>query len=136
MFCNKKKLQCRKKPNKTLQKLIGRLYLSFNSEQIFRANKALLAEVPNILDDITETSVTGNHLLRLLTEQNTLADANTMAFVVQNASADINEKLTEKIVLDRYEGKRISAFPQFLSEHSAETISLGTWEASAFHRYS
>ena len=43
--------------NENLQKLIGRLYLSFNSEQIFRANKALLAEVPNILDDITETSV-------------------------------------------------------------------------------
>lgn len=37
--------------------LIGRLYLSFNSEQIFKANKALLADVPNILDDITETSV-------------------------------------------------------------------------------
>ena len=35
--------------NENLQKLIGRLYLSFNSEQIFRANKALLAEVPNVL---------------------------------------------------------------------------------------
>ena len=43
--------------NENLEKLIGRLYLSFNSEQIFRANKALLAEVPNILDDLTETSV-------------------------------------------------------------------------------
>ena len=37
--------------------LIGRLYLSFNSEQLFKANKAMLADVPNILDDITETSV-------------------------------------------------------------------------------
>lgn len=46
---------------------------------------------------------TGNHLLRILTEQNTLADANTMAFVVQNASADIKEKLTEKIAADRYD---------------------------------
>ena len=36
--------------NENLEKLIGRLFLSFNSEQIFRANKALLAEVPNILD--------------------------------------------------------------------------------------
>ena len=35
------------------------------------------------------TDDTGNHLLRLLTEQNTLADATTMAFVVQNARADI-----------------------------------------------
>ena len=43
--------------NENLEKLIGRLFLSFNSEQIFRANKALLAEVPNILDDLTETSV-------------------------------------------------------------------------------
>ena len=37
--------------------LIGRLYLSFNSEQLFKANKAMLADVPNILDDLTETSV-------------------------------------------------------------------------------
>lgn len=37
--------------------LIGRLYLSFNSEQLFRANKAMLSGVPNILDDITETSI-------------------------------------------------------------------------------
>lgn len=37
--------------------LIGRLYLSFNSEQLFKANKAMLAGVPNILDDITETAV-------------------------------------------------------------------------------
>ena len=49
------------------------------------------------------TDDTGNHLLRLLTEQNTLADANTMVFVVQNASADIKEKLTEKIATDRYD---------------------------------
>ena len=37
--------------------LIGRLYLSFNSEQLFKANKAMLADVPNILDDITETAI-------------------------------------------------------------------------------
>ena len=43
--------------NENLERLIGRLFLSFNSEQIFRANKALLAEVPSILDDLTETSV-------------------------------------------------------------------------------
>lgn len=38
--------------------LLGRLYLSFNCEELFRANKALLADVPNILDDLTETAVT------------------------------------------------------------------------------
>ena len=37
--------------------MIGRLYLSFNSEQLFKANKAMLADVPNILDDITETAI-------------------------------------------------------------------------------
>ena len=37
--------------------LLGRLYLSFNSEELFRANKALLADIPNILDDLTETAV-------------------------------------------------------------------------------
>lgn len=36
--------------------LIGRLYLSINSEEIFRANKQLLSEVPNILDDLKETA--------------------------------------------------------------------------------
>ena len=35
-----------------LSYLIGRLYLSFNSEQIFRENKQLLQTIPNILDDI------------------------------------------------------------------------------------
>ena len=43
--------------NEKLAYLIGRLYLSFNAEQLFRANKALLADVPNILDDFTETAV-------------------------------------------------------------------------------
>lgn len=37
--------------------LLGRLYLSFNCEELFKANKALLADVPNILDDLSETAV-------------------------------------------------------------------------------
>ena len=37
--------------------LLGRLYLSFNSEELFRANKARLADVPNVLDDVNETAV-------------------------------------------------------------------------------
>lgn len=37
--------------------LIGRLYLSFNSEEIFRANKERLRDVPNVLDDVNETAV-------------------------------------------------------------------------------
>ena len=47
--------------NEKLAYLIGRLYLSFNAEQLFRANKALLADVPNILDDLTETAVKEEH---------------------------------------------------------------------------
>lgn len=35
--------------NEKLAFILGRLYLSFNAEQIFQANKALLADVPNIL---------------------------------------------------------------------------------------
>ena len=35
----------------------------------------------------------GNHLIRMLSEQNTLADANTLAFAVLNASDDIKELL-------------------------------------------
>jgi DNA adenine methylase len=43
--------------NEKLAYLVGRLYFSFNSEALFRANKNMLAGVPNILDDITETAV-------------------------------------------------------------------------------
>ena len=43
----------------------------------------------------------GNHLIRMLSEQHTLADANTLAFAVLNASDDIKLKLGEKIVKDQ-----------------------------------
>lgn len=43
--------------SKKLVFLIGRLYFSFNSEQIFKENKELLKGVPNILDDITDTAI-------------------------------------------------------------------------------
>ena len=39
----------------------------------------------------------GNHLIRMLSEQNTLADANTLAFAVLNASNDIKLKLGEEL---------------------------------------
>ena len=44
----------------------------------------------------------GNHLIRMLSEENTLADANTLAFAVLNASDDIKLKLGEKIAKDQY----------------------------------
>lgn len=206
--------------NENLERLIGRLFLSFNSEQIFRANKALLAEVPNILDDLTETSVIientqwndfdlavafyenqvfsfsstgknfaitkkdmtkrfgrliaacarlrnamdlprniydiheklmsigcptapgripltdneddalrvklygriemGNHLIRILSEQNTLADANALASVVLNASDDIKLKLGEKIVKDQYD-----SIPEIVTDIRQMTYDAG-----------
>ena len=36
--------------------LLGRLCLSFNAEELFARNKRLLAEVPNVLDDVWETA--------------------------------------------------------------------------------
>ena len=42
--------------NKKLVFLIGRLYLSINSELIFRQNKERLRNIPNVLDDVLETS--------------------------------------------------------------------------------
>ena len=48
-----KVLQCSQK----LAYLLGRLYFSYNSEQIFKENKMLLKGVPNILDDVTDTAL-------------------------------------------------------------------------------
>ncbi|MCR5844475.1 MAG: DUF4298 domain-containing protein [Oscillospiraceae bacterium] len=42
--------------NQNLDKVIGRLYLSLNAELLFRQNKALLTNTPNILDDLKETA--------------------------------------------------------------------------------
>ena len=42
--------------NKKLVFLIGRLYLSINSELVFRQNKERLRNIPNVLDDVLETS--------------------------------------------------------------------------------
>ena len=39
-----------------LDKVIGRLYLSLNAELLFRQNKELLTNTPNILDDLKETA--------------------------------------------------------------------------------
>ena len=44
----------------------------------------------------------GNHLLFLLTESSTLADANTAAFAVLNASEDIKQELEQNLLHDQY----------------------------------
>lgn len=44
----------------------------------------------------------GRHLLRVLNEENSVADANLLVFVVQNAYEAIRDDLKEKIIADQY----------------------------------
>ena len=44
----------------------------------------------------------GNHLLLTLNEQNSLADANMLAFMVDNAKADFRSKLEQNLLHDQY----------------------------------
>ena len=44
----------------------------------------------------------GNHLLLTLSENNSLADANLLTYIVQNASEDIKETLEQDILYDQY----------------------------------
>jgi DNA adenine methylase len=43
--------------NKNLHRLIGRLYFSVNSEALFKANKELLKNSPDITSNVTETAM-------------------------------------------------------------------------------
>ena len=62
----------------------------------------------------------GNHLIRMLSEQNTLADANTLAFAVLNASDDIKLKLGEKIFKDQY-----GSIPEIVADIRQMTYDAG-----------
>lgn len=62
----------------------------------------------------------GNHLIRILSEENTLADANTLAFAVLNASDDIKLKLGEKIVKDQYD-----SIPEIVADIRQMTYDAG-----------
>lgn len=44
----------------------------------------------------------GNHLLLTLSEDNSLADANLLTYIVQNASEDIKEALEQDVLYDQY----------------------------------
>ena len=44
----------------------------------------------------------GNHLLLTLSEDNSLADANLLTYIVQNASEDIKEELEQNVLYDQY----------------------------------
>lgn len=87
---------------------------------IYHGENTLVLELPRSIYDIHEKLMSigyaggpnqvkmygriemGNHLIRMLSEENTLADANTLAFAVLNASDDIKLKLGEKIAKDQY----------------------------------
>ena len=62
----------------------------------------------------------GNHLIRILSEQNTLADANTLAFAVLKASDDIKLKLGEKIFKDQY-----GSIPEIVADIRQMTYDAG-----------
>lgn len=44
----------------------------------------------------------GNHLLRTLSESDTISDANSLAFIVSNSSDDIKDELEQNILYDQY----------------------------------
>lgn len=51
---------------------------------------------------LSSDSELGNHLIRVLNGKNTVADANFLAMVVQEASPDIQEQLHRNILSDQY----------------------------------
>lgn len=44
----------------------------------------------------------GNHLLRLFSEENTLADVNTVCFAIEKADESIKEELEQNLLNDQY----------------------------------
>lgn len=46
----------------------------------------------------------GNHLLRLFSESNTLADVNTVCFVIEKTDESIKEELEQNLLNDQYDG--------------------------------
>ena len=60
----------------------------------------------------------GNHLLLTLSEDNSLADANLLTYIVQNASEDIKEALEQNILYDQYDSmdKVINAVRQMTQD--------------------
>ncbi len=70
------------------------------------ANPKTIRLTDNEEDDIRvklySESDFGNHLLRVLDEENTLADANLLTAVVQNAHEEIRDDIEQNILYDQY----------------------------------
>ncbi len=86
-------------------------YLSIYEELCSIGCRKALERIPltdNEEDDIRvklyADSDIGNHLLFMLTENSTLADANTAALALQNANEDIKQELEQNLLHDQYTG--------------------------------
>lgn len=70
------------------------------------ANPKTIRLTDNEEDDIRvklySESDFGNHLLRVLDEENTLADANLLTAVVQNAHEELRNDIEQNILYDQY----------------------------------
>lgn len=54
----------------------------------------------------------GKHLLLTLNEQNSLADANMLVFMVDNAKADFRSKLEQNLLHDQYSSMQFCFHPR------------------------
>lgn len=74
------------------------------SEGLYEANKMLRSLDTGDMDwgKLYSEDEIGKHLLLTLKEQNTLADANMLAFMVDNAKPDFRSKLEQNLLHDQY----------------------------------
>lgn len=81
------------------------LYEKLQSVGIMRSPKQIPltdSEDEDIGVKLFSDSDFGNHLLLTLSEDNSLADANLLTYIVQNASEDIKETLEQDVLYDQY----------------------------------
>lgn len=117
--------------NENLERLIGRLFLSFNSEQIFRANKALLAEVPNILDDLTETSVIMEEIIQHFSRTDDYETA--CGYLLEKALPEYPEEMNRCFSLQALRQQQNLSGHIGQIEYAAKTENgIGWYEVNAF----
>ena len=69
----------------------------------------------------------GNHLIRVLNEENTLADANLLAMIVQDAREEIQDDLEQNILYDQY-----STMDEIINAVRSMTDNIGPVKAVFF----
>lgn len=81
-----------------------RLYSELDSIGIMPPDKVKLTDNEDspVTVKLYSDSDFGNHLIRLFTEQNTLADVNTACFVIEKADEAIKEELEQNVLYDQY----------------------------------